>query len=130
MERVRGALIAVARLAGGTPASVGETPKWTLIFQYMAETRRNLHQLVKGKQLYKALYGACAEVLHDLTPVIKDSATKRETAKPTSTETPPNEKFPERRRRKRKLSDDADKITKKPATSATEANDPPVAVEE
>jgi hypothetical protein len=31
VERVRGVLIASARLAGCTPASVGESPKWTVI---------------------------------------------------------------------------------------------------
>jgi hypothetical protein len=47
IERVRGVLIAIARLAGCTPASVGESPKWTLIVQNMAETKRNLQQYLK-----------------------------------------------------------------------------------
>jgi hypothetical protein len=55
MERVRGVLTAIARLAGRTPASVGRSPKWTLIVQNMADTRRNLHQLLKGKQLCSVL---------------------------------------------------------------------------
>jgi hypothetical protein len=38
MERVRGILTAIARLAGCTPASVGESPKWTLFVQNMADT--------------------------------------------------------------------------------------------
>jgi hypothetical protein len=46
MELVRGVLTAIVRLAGYTPASVGESPKWTLIVQNMADTRRNLHQLL------------------------------------------------------------------------------------
>jgi hypothetical protein len=57
MERVRGIYIAIARLARCTSASVGESRKWTLIVQNVAETRRNLHQLLKGKQLYSALFG-------------------------------------------------------------------------
>jgi hypothetical protein len=46
----------------------------------MADTRRNLHQPLKGKQVYRALYGVYTETLHDLT-VIKVSPAKRETAK-------------------------------------------------
>jgi hypothetical protein len=46
----------------------------------MAETRRNLHQL-----LYSALCGVYTEVLHDLTAVLKESAAKGETAKTTIT---------------------------------------------
>jgi hypothetical protein len=56
MAGVRGVLIAIARLAGHTPASVGETPKWTRIVQDMVETSRNLHRLLKEKQLCSALY--------------------------------------------------------------------------
>jgi hypothetical protein len=43
MERVYGVLTAIARLAGGTPASVGESPKWILIIQNMADTRKGLY---------------------------------------------------------------------------------------
>jgi hypothetical protein len=71
MERVREVIIGNARLAGCTPASVGQRPKWTLILQNTAETMRNLHQLLKGKQLYSAVYGAYTEVLHDLMAVLK-----------------------------------------------------------
>jgi hypothetical protein len=71
MERVCVVFTAIARLARCTPASVGESPKWTLIVQNVAETTRNLHQLLKGKQLYSALYGVYIEVLHDLTAVLR-----------------------------------------------------------
>jgi hypothetical protein len=57
MERVREVLVATAHIAGCTSSSVGGSPKWTLIVQNMAGTRRNLHQLLKGKQLFGALYG-------------------------------------------------------------------------
>jgi hypothetical protein len=56
----------------------------------MVETRRNLHQYLKGKQLYSTLYGVYTEVLHDLTAVLKESAAKGETAKITTTEPPSN----------------------------------------
>jgi hypothetical protein len=36
MERVHGILIDISRLAGRTPASLGESPKLTLIVQNMA----------------------------------------------------------------------------------------------
>jgi hypothetical protein len=42
----------------------------------MAETRRNLHQLLKGKQLYCALYRGCTGVPHDLATVLEESAAK------------------------------------------------------
>jgi hypothetical protein len=64
----------------------------------MSETRRNLHQFWKRKQLY----GVYTQVPHDLTAVLEESAAKRETAKPTITEPLSNEEFQERRRRKRK----------------------------
>jgi hypothetical protein len=53
----------------------------------MAETRRNLHQILKEKQLYSALYGVYTEVLRELAAVLKESAAKEETA--TATELPP-----------------------------------------
>jgi hypothetical protein len=42
----------------------------------MAETRWNVHQFLKGKQLYSTLYGVYTEVLHDLTAVLKGGAAK------------------------------------------------------
>jgi hypothetical protein len=47
----------------------------------MVETRRNIHQFLKGKELYRALYGVYTEMLQDLTAVLKESAAKGETAK-------------------------------------------------
>jgi hypothetical protein len=85
MERVRGVLTATDRLAGCTPVSVGGSPKWTLIVQNMADTRRNPHRLLKWKQLYSALYGVHTEVPHNLTAVLKLSAVKGETVKTTIT---------------------------------------------
>jgi hypothetical protein len=90
----------------------------------MADSRRNLHQFLKGKQLCIVLYGVYTEVLHDLTPVLKESAVKEETVKPTITEPPSMEEFREQRRRKRKPTDDADKKAKKPITSTTGVSDP------
>jgi hypothetical protein len=107
MERVREVLIAIALLVGRTLASVGESPKLTLIVQNMAETRRDLHQLLKGEQPHSALYGVYTEVVHDSTAVLKETAAKGETAKITITEPPSNEEFRELRRRKRKPPDDA-----------------------
>jgi hypothetical protein len=51
----------------------------------MADTRRNGHQLLKGKQLYSALYGVYTKVLHDLRAVLKESAAKGEKTKTTIT---------------------------------------------
>jgi hypothetical protein len=90
----------------------------------MADTRKNLHQLLKGKQLNSALYGVYTEVLHDLTVVPKESAAKVETDKTTITALPSIEEFREQRRRKRKPTDDADERAKKPTTSTTGVDDP------
>jgi hypothetical protein len=43
---------------------------------------RNLHQLLKGKQLYRALYGVYTEPLHDLTAALKESASKGKQPRP------------------------------------------------
>jgi hypothetical protein len=88
----------------------------------MADTRSNLQQFLKGKQLYTSLYAVCTEVLPDFTAVLNESAAKGETAKTTITEPPSKEKFRKQSRRKREASDDADKRTKKPATSAKRLN--------
>jgi hypothetical protein len=69
MEHVRGVLTPIARLAGCTPESVGESPKSSLIVQNMADIRRNLHQLLKGKQLYSALHEVYT--VHELTALPK-----------------------------------------------------------
>jgi hypothetical protein len=64
------------------------------------------------------------DVPHDFVAVLKESTAKEETAKATITKSPSNKEFREQSRRKRKPSDDADKRTKKPATSAMGVNDP------
>jgi hypothetical protein len=64
----------------------------------MAETRRNLHQFLQGKQLYSTLYRVYTEVLHNLTSVLKESTAKGEAAKITTTEPPSNDEFCEQRR--------------------------------
>jgi hypothetical protein len=101
MERVSGVLTAIAHIAGCTPASAGESPKWALIVHNMGGSR-GLRQLLKVKQLYSALYGVYIEVLHDLTAVLKDSAAKGETTKITITAPPSIKEFHEQRRLKRK----------------------------
>jgi hypothetical protein len=55
----------------------------------MTETRRNLHQLLQEKQLFRVY----TEVQQDLTAIAK-----RETAMPTITAPPSIEEFRERRR--------------------------------
>jgi hypothetical protein len=121
MERV---LTAIACLAGCFPASVGESLKWTPIIQNVANTRRNLHQLLKGKQMHSVLYRVYTEVLHDLTAVLKEGAAKGETAKTIITAPPSIKEFHEQRRRKQKHTDDVDKGVKGPTTSAKGVNNP------
>jgi hypothetical protein len=89
----------------------------------MEGNRSNRHQLLKGNNLYSDLYGVYIEVLHDLTAVLKENAAKRETAKTTITAPPSIEQFHEKRKRKRKHNEDADKRAKKPTISTTEVND-------
>jgi hypothetical protein len=88
MEHVRGILTAISRLTGYTPASVDESPKWAVIVQNMAHIRGILHQVLKGKQIKRTLYGVYTEVLHNLTAVLKESAIKEETTKTTITAPP------------------------------------------
>jgi hypothetical protein len=74
----------------------------------MAGIRRNLHQLLNGKQLYSVLYRVYTEVLRDLTTVLKESADKGDTAKTTITAPQSSKEFREQRRLKQKHPDDAD----------------------
>jgi hypothetical protein len=60
----------------------------------MVDTRSNLHQLLKGKQLY----GVYTEVPHNLTAVLKQSASTEETAKTTVTAPLSIEEIREQRR--------------------------------
>jgi hypothetical protein len=75
----------------------------------MVDTRRNLYQLLKGKQLYSTLHSVYKEVQHNLTAVLKNNAPKGETAKPQLLSTPSSKEFRQQRRQKRKPTDDADK---------------------
>jgi hypothetical protein len=90
----------------------------------MAVARRNLHQLLKGLQIYSALHGTYTEVLHDLTAVSRESAANGETAKTTITAPPSIAEFRERRRRKLESTDDSNQGAKKPTASTTGVNDP------
>jgi hypothetical protein len=89
----------------------------------MADTRRKLHQLLKGKQLNSALYGLHTEVLHDLMAVLQESAVKGETTKATITAPLSTHKFSEQRWRKWKPTDDADERVKISTVSTTGVND-------
>jgi hypothetical protein len=61
---VHGVLTTIACLAGCTPASVNERPKWTLIAQNMGGTRRNLHQILKGKAaVYRTVFSVHIQVI-------------------------------------------------------------------
>jgi hypothetical protein len=56
MEQVHVMFINITRIAGCTPACFGEGPQRTEVLN-VAETSRNLHLLLKGKPLCKALHG-------------------------------------------------------------------------
>jgi hypothetical protein len=116
MERLRGVHIAITRIVEYTAASVGGSPKCILIVQNMTETRSNLHQLLKAKQLCSALHEVYTEVLHNLQAVLKESTAK-------TTITASVDEIREQRSRNQKPTDDADKRTKNPTTSITGVND-------
>jgi hypothetical protein len=120
MERVHRVLVDIARLAGCTPISVGQRPKWDEIVKTAAETSRNLHQLLVGKPLYSALQGVYAQVLIDLKGVLQESAAKGDAAFTSVSGTEGNE-FREQRRRKRNYSEIPENKSKKPTTAL---NDP------
>jgi hypothetical protein len=48
----------------------------------MAQTCRNIHQLLKWKELHSTLHGVCTQVLCNLTAVLKDSAAKGRQPRP------------------------------------------------
>jgi hypothetical protein len=97
--------------------------------QNMAENRRNLHQLLKWKQLYGALYGMYTAVLHDLTAVLNESAAKGETYKTTITAPPSMAEFHQQRIWKQKHTDDAYKKIKEAYNFNHWSQRPPIAVE-
>jgi hypothetical protein len=88
------------------------------------ETRKNLHQHLKGKALYSALCGVYTEVLHELKGVLQSSVAPREAENRAAETETPNEEFGEQRRRKRNSSDGQATKPKKPPAPATSANDP------
>jgi hypothetical protein len=90
----------------------------------VVDTRRNLHQLLKGKQLYNVLYGVYTEMLHNLMAVFRESTAKGETAKTAITTPFSIQEFHEQRRQKWKPTDNADKIVKKPTTFTMGVSDP------
>jgi hypothetical protein len=126
MKKLHALLVDISRLAGCTPAAVGKRTNWMLITQNAVETRKNLHQHLKGKALYSALCGVYTEVLHELKGVLQSSIAPRETEnRAAETETSPsNKEFREQRRHKRNSSDGQATKPKKPSTPATSANDP------
>jgi hypothetical protein len=77
MESVCKVLTTIACLEGCAPSSVSESLKWILIVQNMVDTRRNLQQFLKWKQLYSTMYRVYTEVLHDLTAVLKRECLQR-----------------------------------------------------
>jgi hypothetical protein len=120
MEKVHLVLKDIASLAGCTPKSVGESEPWKNVITKAAETRRNLRQILQGKQLYSALHGVYSEVLADLKIVLQQSASKVEDNQ--TNEPGAQEDFREQRRRKRKPSDG--KVSaKKVATTTDGVND-------
>jgi hypothetical protein len=76
MERIRRVLVNIAHLAGHTPISVGQSPKWNETVKNAMEALRNLHQLFVGKPLYSALQGVYAEGFTDLKGVLQESTAK------------------------------------------------------
>jgi hypothetical protein len=124
MKKLHALLLDISRLAGCTPTAVSESPKWTQISQNAVETRKNLHQHLKGKALYSALCGIYTEVLQELKGVLQSSVAPREAENTAPVPTTSNEEFREQRRRKRNSSDGQATKPKKPSAPATSANDP------
>jgi hypothetical protein len=90
----------------------------------MMETMRNLHQLLKGKHLYSALYGVYTEMLPDLTAVLKASSAKGETAKTTINESPSKREIPRTEKMKVEAFKQCQQKNKKPATFTVGVNEP------
>jgi hypothetical protein len=118
MEQVHRVLVDSAHLAGRTPISVGQSPKWNKTVQNPTEASRSLHQLFVGKPLYSALQGVYAEVLIDLKGVLQESVAKGD-APCTSTRISRMEEneFREQKRRKRNYPGFTENEPKKPTTA-------------
>jgi hypothetical protein len=60
-------------VAGYTPATMGESKKWSSIVNAAEENRQNFCKTLSGKILFSALYSTCTVTLQELKAVLKAS---------------------------------------------------------
>jgi hypothetical protein len=127
MERVHRVLVDIVHLAGHTPISVGQSPKWNETVKSVMEASRNLHQFFVGKPLYSVLQGIYTEVLIELKGVLQESAAKGDAPCTSISGTEENE-FHKQKRHKRNYpgftdnEEEAHHGTKQPSVVAATRN--------
>jgi hypothetical protein len=73
IKQVGKVLSDIVSLAGCTPSEVGESMKWQDIVSATTEDRLSYCKPLKGKQLFKALYGLYTITLGELRAVLQSS---------------------------------------------------------
>jgi hypothetical protein len=111
-------------LVGCTPASVGESEDWQRVVNNAQLYRESYCNVLKGKQLFSALYGLYTTTLNELKSVLQTSAQVPRQGVATS-EAPPaeaekmNDGFTEQRGRKRNPSEEETRVNSKKCTTST-----------
>jgi hypothetical protein len=110
------ALRDIEDVAGCTPASVGDSDKWTSIVSEADKTGQNYCQVLTGKNLFSALHGIYTVALLKLKARLKASirTAQSEETKSSSTQ---EDGFKEVRRRKRHGTNEAAPTSKEKSGS-------------
>jgi hypothetical protein len=95
-----------------TPASAGESERWSSIVSTAEENRQNFCKVINGMNLFSALYGTYTVLLHELKAMLKASTPADQSKTPMSVATQENG-FKENRRRKRHSTNETAPTSKK-----------------
>jgi hypothetical protein len=108
----------IVSLAKCTPVCVGKSESWQSVVNCAMQDRVNLCQVLKGKSLFRALYGVYTVTLSELKLVLQNSAAKGPMGPtpPTPSDGNPEEFKEMKRRRRNPSTDDSVTVSEKPAS--------------
>jgi hypothetical protein len=107
IKQVGRVLSDIVSLAGCTPSEVGDSMKWQGIVSATTEDRLSYCKSLKGKQLFRALYGLYMITLGELRAVLQSSVQHKKNPgadKAPNATTDPSGEFKEQRHRNRNKS--------------------------
>jgi hypothetical protein len=103
IKQVGKVLSDIVSLAGCTPSEIGESLKWQSIVSATTEDRLSYCKSLKGKQLFKAVYGLYTITLGELRAVLHSNVQPKKknpgVDKAPNATTDPSGEFKEQRRR-------------------------------